>query len=47
MSMFSFVKRVLTGTRPQPEVVNVVSQLQRPTKEVKVRKRNAKGQFIA
>jgi hypothetical protein len=61
MSMFSFVKRVLSGGSSQPkrssfearkdkdfnEVDSIATQLQRPTKEVPVRKRNAKGQFIA
>ncbi len=61
MSMFSFVKRVLSGGSSQPkrssfearkdkdfnEVDSIATQLQRPTKEAPVRKRNAKGQFIA
>lgn len=61
MSMFNFVKRVLSGGSSQPkrssfevrkdtdfnEVDSIATQLQQPTEEAPVRKRNAKGQFIA
>ena len=58
MSMFSFVKRVFSRGTPHTESPllkpdnedaksSIATQMQRPSKRTKTRKRNSKGQFTA
>jgi hypothetical protein len=58
MSMFSFVKRAFSRGAPHTESPllkpdkedaksSIATQMQRPSKGTRTRKRNSKGQFIA